>query len=479
MSVRFWMVVALIALAFFTGGGSRADIESLLILRPVAIIACGYALWTINAEHLRRYRVLLVIAAVAFALFLLQLLPLPPGLWHALPGRQLIIDVDRVAGIGDIWRPISMVPEATWNAFYSLFVPLAFLLLGIQLDREERFQLLPVFIGFGVLSGLMGAMQVIGAGGKLLYFYRITNEGLAVGLFANRNHAAIYLACLFPMLAVYASLPDEKAARLRLRTMLAVVVSLVLIPLIIVTGSRTGLLVGVAGLVAAPFLYRSPFEKAPVNKGMADGATNPDRVSRSRRRGARKFRLRLGRSSAVYAACATAVIALGSIAMFMTRGNALQRLFETREGEDRGITWSASADMAREYFPVGSGFGSFTEVFKAGEPQDALGFTYTNHVHNDWLEMLMTGGLPAILLLLVLVALWGWRSYRAWFVMRGSTREAQFSRLASVLFFMLALASIGDYPLRIPSLMGFVVFVALWLRGNPVAPSGEPAPIRK
>src|SRR3546814_18783044 len=67
------------------------------------------------------------------------------------------------------------------------------------------------------MSGGLGLAQVIGPRDGPLYLYEITNNGSAVGLFANRNHQAALLACLFPMLAVYASIDHPSAERMRLK----------------------------------------------------------------------------------------------------------------------------------------------------------------------------------------------------------------------------------------------------------------------
>ena len=40
--------------------------------------------------------------------------------------------------------------------------------------------------------------------GIRLWFYRITNNGFPVGLFANRNHAAVFLAALLPLATAWA-----------------------------------------------------------------------------------------------------------------------------------------------------------------------------------------------------------------------------------------------------------------------------------
>lgn len=471
------MVIGLVALAFLTGGGSRSDIQSLVILRPLAIVACGYGLWTLTADQVRQYRVLLALFSATFLLVLLQLVPLPPSIWHALPGRTVVEDIDRLVGVGEIWRPLSMAPTETWNAFYSLFVPFALFLLVVQLDSEERYLLLPVFLGFGLLSGLMGAMQAIGAGGGLLYFYRVTNDGIAVGLFANRNHAAVYLACLFPMLAIYASLPGKSV---RLRIWLSIAAGLVLVPLILATGSRAGMLVALVGLCSVPLLYRSPETYRAGSRAMEAPSLGETRLgggarrssSADGRRGRRPgkgwsaFFSKLNHLHLVYLFGGLAVLALGAISMWFSRGTAIDRLLESRAGEARGEIWQVAFEMAREYFPFGSGFGTFPQIFKLGEPQTALGPSYANHAHNDWLELVMTGGLPAALLLAVTVYAGARQSWVVWRPTHVRPRETAYARMASVIFLMLALASIGDYPLRVPSMMCFAAVLALWLTGD-------------
>jgi O-antigen ligase len=119
--------------------------------------------------------------------------------------------------------------------------------------------------------------------------------------------------------------------------------------------------------------------------------------------------------------------------------------------------------MAWKYFPFGSGAGSFVEVFQIDEPNRLLGLSYANHAHNDWLELMMTMGLPGLLLLLV--SLWAFaRATRAAFrAPLGEGRRAPFARLGAVILLIFALGSIGDYPLRTPSLACLFVVAVLWL----------------
>ncbi|MBW7449480.1 hypothetical protein C0101_015670, partial [Staphylococcus aureus] len=55
-------------------------------------------------------RPVVIILTLALLLVFLQLLPLPPGLWEALPGRQPFMQAAAVSGQPQPWRPLAIVP---------------------------------------------------------------------------------------------------------------------------------------------------------------------------------------------------------------------------------------------------------------------------------------------------------------------------------------------------------------------------------
>lgn len=444
ISRDFGVFLAFLSTVLLMGGGSRADITPLIVLRPLAVLVCVYAILRMPRERTRANWALLVFAGLLLAYVLVQLVPLPPSIWQRLPGREIVVETDRLAGIRDHWRPMTLSPIAGWNAFYSMSVPLAVLLLGLQLNREDRFRLLYVMLTFGAITALIGILQILGPPTGALYFYRITNNGLSVGLFANRNHQAVYLACLIPMLAVAASLPGKNPARTRLRLWLATLSVIFLGPLIIATASRAGLIVGVFGVASLPFLFSLP----PELRSKAKKESNP-----------------LRRASAIFGAVVVALMVLVPVAIVLMRSPAYQRLLETQSDEARNTIWATTYDSIGGYLPWGSGVGSFVEVFQIKEPVELLGPTYVNHAHNDFLELLLTGGLIAAALLAA-AALWFMATAAAAWRQPGSSRELRFARMASVVIAMLAAASVVDYPLRTPSMAVFFVIAALWLRGN-------------
>lgn len=427
-----------VAIVFVLGGGARDDVQSLALLRPLAAAALVVGLWGCTRDQLVRYRVLLIFAALCLLFVLVQLIPLPHALWTLFPGRALADQAGAAAGLDAPWRPFSLVPFRTWNSAFALLVPFAVLLLLVRVPREARYALLPWLIVLGLVSGFIGLLQAAGPPTGPLYFYRVTNDGAAVGLFANRNHQAVLLACLFPMLGAYAS-SARSIEQARLRGWLALCAGAMLVPLILVTGSRAGLLLGLLALASVALVYRRP------------------RIDRPPARRARGFdpRLILG---------AAAVLGLGIVTMLMSRARALERFAGGDGAEELRLSiWRQTIDLIGTYFPLGSGTGTFVEVYEADEPRALMLPAYVNHAHNDWLETLLTGGVPAILL--IGLAVWFWqRGFRRSLAAPAEAgHEIRFARLGGVIIALLGLASFVDYPLRTPSLAALFVIAAVWL----------------
>jgi O-antigen ligase len=447
----FWVMMSYLVLLAVTGGGSRSDIQSLTILRPVSALVLAYALWGLTWGQLRPFRFLLLLALAAILLLIVHLVPLPPALWAVLPGRDLAVEIDKVSGLGLTWRPLSLVPSETWNALYAMIVPLAVLALLMRLTRTQRFDLIPLLIVVGLLSGFVGLLQAIGPENSPFYLYRITNSGAAVGFFANRNHQAIMLACLFPMLAVYASTGVETLEQWRLRSVLAVIAGVFLVPLLLVTGSRAGLIVGVLGLAATALLHRRPHFVKPAKR-------------------------KVQRFNPLVVVGILSVIGIIALTILMSRAQAIDRLL-ARDGTEelRFAMWPSIALMVGKYFPFGSGLGSFVEVYQIDEPMRLIDQEYVNHAHNDWLELALTGGVPA--LLLVGIAAFAW-ARSAWILFRASpigNRDITIGRLGALIILMLAIASVADYPLRVPSITGLIMIAAAWMRFGDPDMTGETA----
>lgn len=435
----YYLLVGYLAFVFLCGGGSRADIQSLIILRPLAVLVGGAALLTLRWSDLRRYRFLSIMACLMLLLALSHIVPLPPSIWQGLPGRDFVVGMERASGLSDVWRPLSLAPTAAQNSFFALFVPLAALLLVVQLELDDLRRLGKPLLLIGAVSGLLGILQIVGDPNGSLYLYRITNNGQSVGLFANRNHQAVFLVTMLPLLALYASQPLRTDDQIKTRLVICTAAAIILVPLVLVTGSRQALVLSPLAMGAAFWIYKRPH------------------ASIARRRGE-------GKSYTTMFAAIAAALLLVVIMAVASRSEALNRLIATDLNEEvRGKAWQVVADLVGTFFPVGSGAGSFAEVYQIAEPLSDLNPTYLNRAHNDYLDIALTHGLPGLLLLAAAVLAFG---RAVWIIARRKASGRPGERLARVglsIMLMFGLASVVDYPLRAPSLGCFFIVACCWI----------------
>jgi O-antigen ligase len=433
--LRFVTLLILLFACFLMGGASRVDVLSLVILQPLAVICTG--IFLVFGRDIRWDAIkipLLVLVALA-AIMAVQLIPLPPDLWMALPGHGQFGSSARVAGLEQPWRPISVTPDLTIDSLVSLSTPLAVLVGFASLPAERTRALLPYLVGGVTLSAVVGLAQLASGGRGPLYFYDVTNIGSSVGLFANRNHQAVLLAMGWPMLAVWATLRTNRPTG-GARLLIALALALFFVPMILVAGSRAGLVLGAVGLAAA-FLVQKR------------GALNLRRFER--------WKVMLAAASMV------AVIAVIGSAILFSRDEALERTSSMALSEEARFTYLPTIwRILGDFFPVGTGFGSFDPVFRVYEPLAILAPRYFNHAHNDLLELILVGGLPAAALLVAFLA---WLAKRAFRVLRARHGGASltFARLGLTVTVMLLLSSLVDYPLRTPLLAALFAVGCGWL----------------
>jgi O-antigen ligase len=104
--------------------------------------------------------------------------------------------------------------------------------------------------------------------------------------------------------------------------------------------------------------------------------------------------------------------------------------------------------------PFGSGFGTFVPIYEKFVPRTQLNDRLVNHAHNDWLELWLTGGLPAIILAAGFLAWLAASTFRAWSDDQpgASVLDLALAQAASIVIVLLLLHSVVDYPLRMPAL---------------------------
>ncbi len=456
MLLRYGMLLA--ALVF--GGSSRNDAvnQPLLQLISVGVIAAAAVMQP--GIMARSPRLAWVPVAALAALMAVQLIPLPPFVWQALPGRALVADIDAAAGIA-MWRPISLYPDGTLSALLGMIVPAAALFAFARPHEEEHLRLTALLLAIILAGAVIGALQMASGSGPL-YFYRLTNEGLPVGFFANRNHHAVLLSLVPPLVATVAlHLREQRSDMTGMAVGAAVMIAGAGI-VTLLTASRLGIGLYLMSLFGAALLFLMMKPR---------GSRVKDRFSR----------LHIGWiGGGIAAALVAGIVVLFSTDSVVFAG--LARIADTDlMQEGRWTLLPYVIDTAQSYFPFGGGFGSFDRLYRIHEPFDTLTLAYLNHAHNDLAEIAVEGGLAALALFAgTLIAYFAatfalWRSGRAKF-----SRSLAMGRLGSIFVPLLMLGGITDYPLRTPALAFILVLALLWIGWATLAArndsgSGDPA----
>lgn len=360
-----WLAaLALAAAIVLGGGGSPAPLAEAALQVVIGAIALA---WFLSLDRPftqavpRRARVVAVLLVIIPAL---QLVPLPPALWQALPGRALAAEALGLVGRADSWRSWSLAPDRTLASLLATLPAAAMVLMAAALDQTGRLRLLLVAAGGALLTLLVGAAQLSGGPGSPFRFYESGSYFLD-GFQANHNSTADVLliglvaACAAVReLARSGRLPDRRGVVLGLAGGLALVLALG----VVLTSSRAGIALLPVALGAALLLLRPwlPFTA----RTMAAG-------------------------SAVMAALSFAAV------LAIPHNDALARVV-ARFGiapDIRPELWRDSLFTARQLFPFGAGMGDFVPAMLANERLTAVRELVPNRAHNEVLELAVEAGI--------------------------------------------------------------------------------------
>lgn len=441
--------VAIAATALATAmllGGSGS-----LVPLPEIILQCLLAGFTVAwvwlcPDGLRQVpRGAWIIAALMLAIPLYQLLPMPPALWHGLPGRSVEQAALALVGQGSSWQPLSLTPNRTVAALLAVTAAAAVLVMAAAQDRRGRTILLATMTGAALLSVLVGAAQLSGGAGNPFRFY-YPEEAFLDGFQTNHNaEADVLLIGMVALAAVASDLANRRerpigprrgpaSPSLRApmgkpqrqpafepRLMLGVVggATLLLALGVVLTASRTGIALLPIAIGAQAFILRRW--------------------------------LRLG-NRRMWGAAVAALAMLAIAAVSLSQHGALGRVWDRfhTSTEFRPEIWRDALFAMRQYWPWGAGMGSFIPVFAAAERLEVVTGKFVNRAHDDYLEFLIEAGLPGIVVLGLIfrqIAAGAWHGWRA----RVAGSQAQLICGATNLF-ILAAHSLGDYPLRTVSI---------------------------
>lgn len=423
---RFSLAAALLTIAIlFGGGGSPAPISE-LVVQLAALLALGGWFYLPESQPAGKQSdyPLWIGAGIFAAIPLVQLIPLPPGLWHALPGREAELAALDAIGAGSSWRPVSLAPYQTLASALSLIPPGVMLYFAYRLSPADRTRLVTVAAGLALLSAVIGVIQVASGSADWPRFYQYSNVGRATGFQDNRNGTAdiflIGLLAIFTVAAAHKTLLESAVAKA-----MAVATAAFLCFSVVLTGSRTGTALVLICLVFAVLIVRP--------------------------------RLKLTRNMLIAGAGCIAIL---GVASYSLRDNsALNRTWSRFENvtDTRPRIWEDTRFAVGQYWPLGAGIGTFTTVFPTSERLEGVHSSITNRAHQDYLEFALETGIVGMILLAGAFLTLGYRI----FAIARHRREhlvAIHALFGAGAVTILALHSLVDYPMRSMSLSVMAAF---------------------
>lgn len=430
------LCMALVACAMILGGGGTTNPQTEMVLQvltaAVMIPLVASPSWQHGLGQVHGAAWLL--AGLVLLLPSLQLIPLPPAIWQALPGRDIEVRSLALANAQQSWMPLSMAPARTFASLLAIICPVLLMLQVSRLSLRGRNWLCTTIVAVAGLSVLLGVLQLSHTGGLDWSLYSQFSKGFLVGFQANRNaQADILLIALLALGVVVATrLADGKS---HLFTWFGFWMGLLVFLVgVFMTGSRTGislLLLTLAFL--AVMLW----------------------PSLSSRRHAAKW---MGGLLAVLAAAAVLLSQLTSVQ------KVLGRFSISREA--RWDLWADTWFAIQQVWPFGSGIGTIVPMLEAAERLDVVDSTAPVRAHNDWLEWVLEGGLPGIVILGLIILVVVMLAVRALLAVNRSrpapARRAQVVFACGVMLIE-ALHAIVDYPLRSMSLATLTAVAAAFL----------------
>jgi len=395
------------------------------------LIGLAILVWVaVRPENLAPHdRLPLLLILLALLVVALQLIPLPPEVWTKLPGRSGIARGYDLLAIRRPWLSISESPYEAVSTTFALLPPLAIFAVGAT--DNSRGMAGALLIGTA-LAIVVGALQVASGPTSAWYFYPITNTG-AVGFFANGNHMATLLLAAVPFVPALL-LSGKSQQRLRGKSAATVTIAIAVLGLILIGIALNRSLAAL--LLVLPVL-------------LATGLMIPV-----------GWRLRWVAVPLVVLGLAGAVAALSSNPLNSTSASSAKEF----SLQSRQHIWRTTAAAIAETFPVGTGLGSFQQVYRLQENPDRVDATYVNHAHNDYLELALELGLPGILLMLAFFAWWGRRLAQIW----SSNLSSPFDRAATIASAAILAHSVVDYPLRTSAMAAvFAMCIGILARFRP------------
>lgn len=414
--VRDFIAPAYLLACVVFGGSAQGVWQNALLQLAGLMVIVSAAAWPSDDVFPRSARPILWMVIAGLLIVAIQSIPLPNSIW-AFGVRQRIAHDFGLLGLPLPAQPLSLTPHKSLASVLALIPPLAMFCAIVRL-RSCRASWLAISLLTGTVAAvLLGILQVVGPqAAPRWYPYSETNIGAAVGFFANANHMAMLLVISLPFLAALGRAGAEHSLQRAVALFAAVAgIALLILIGIVLNGS-------IAAFALTPVVLA----------GSALILLRPSRIARR-----------------LITAAAIAMLA-GALALLSTSSIGADKVnSDARESvASRAEILRTTSQAIVDYFPFGSGLGSFRQVYRTYERPEDVTSEYVVHAHNDYAELVLELGLPGLVLLLCFLMWWGKTFWAIW----GRGEGGAYARAGSIACAALLTHSLVEFPLRTATL---------------------------
>ena len=443
--VHTWVfrgLVALVVLAPLPLGSNRPWAWFLLATGVGGLLTLWFAGMALARQPqpvaAHHFRVTLLLFAWVCLWAVIQWAPWTPASWH----HPLWAEASRVLG-QDLAGRISVNPERTLTALVRLVCYGGVFWLSLQLcrDFERARRGLRLIVYSGALYALYGLFVQFSSSDKILWMDKWAYPGVVTSTFVNRNSYASFaglgLVCAFALFLneVRGASGTNASARMKIRSSVEqllgpaaplCVAMLVIATALLLTESRAGTSSTLLGLLVLV------------------GAAFTGRTIRARQ-----------------AAVPALLLLMAGVAVFSMSGeNLAERLARTEAGEltgrNRGAAYTIVIRAIGDAPLLGTGYGSFRDVFPIYRDASIEGSGSWDKAHNTYLENALELGIPAAAALCGAVL---GCARRCWLGIRQRRRNRIYPAVGVATTALVAAHSAVDFSLQIPAVSVTYAFI--------------------
>ena len=411
-----WMLGATLLVALVIGGGTKAGLATDTIVQLLAVASATIVCLRTMQRPINRAIFWFMIAAILCVIF--QLLPISTDAMRSTQG--ILRENHPLPGLEP--QTVSLGVGRTIEVAVYLSTLCLFLAAILKLRFEQARGLIPFFLT-GVICNMVAAL-VQYSFARTVALEDILPYVMRAGFFANENHFSALVFVSIPLAFAWFAVQ-------RRHGLLLAYLAFSLLTLFAV-GSRAGVSIGLAVTALSAIAMWQ-------------------------------------RGSAGMASLLSGASLLGLFGMVVWDRFRFEKLVSLDTG--RTDIFRATFEGISDNLLLGVGYGTFLNAYPAYEHGETVIDKYVNHAHNDYLELVFEGGLPALGLIAAFLVLLLLRVAR--------TIRMPLQRAASLAVCVLLVHSLVDYPLRTMALsVTFCLLLGLLWNMEPNAalrPRPQPA----